>query len=365
MRIVKTMQISLFKHRLSRLFLLLTAIFFSVMLGGVWAQSSAGALDRLGLDLPATAFRTPTLQRSLEALSREKCDREAILELGDALQKAGFRRDAANALIRFSEGCGGHAASLRTAVNIFLNITDYPKAIETASKLIAIEPYADNGHYLRGLAYDRAGDHKKAIENYAIAVELFGNKSTLSSVAYVGMARNHEKLGQLCEGAHAIEAWVALNVSKNDTTQSRAMIADYMQRGNCAKASGSKEEAFPVVPNQVATVVVLVNGIRGNFILDTGATYVSMKASFAKKAKIEIEPDVTLKLSTANGLTEAARGHAASVKLRSLEARNVTVAVQLDQHGTYGDKIDGLLGMTFLSRFNLVMEAKRIRLKAR
>lgn len=359
------MPFSLFMHLPKLNFLFFAAVFFSAMPAPARAQSSAEALDRLGLNLPATAHRSSALQRSLEALSREKCDREAILELGDALQKAGFRRDAANALIRFSESCSGHAASLRTAVNIFLNITDYPKAIETASKLIAIEPYADNGHYLRGLAYDRIGDHKKAIENYATAVELFGNKAVLSSVAYVGMARNHEKLGQLCEGAHAIEAWVALNVAKNDTTQSRAMIADYMQRGNCAKAIGGREESFPAVPNQVATVAVVVNGIRGNFILDTGATYVSMKSSFAKKAGIEIEPDVTLKLSTANGLTEAARGHAASIKLRSLEAKNVTVAVQLDQHGTYGDKIDGLLGMTFLSRFNLVMEAKRIRLKAR
>lgn len=345
--------------------MVLTAIFLSVKPAPVWAQSTAEALERFGLNLPATAYRSSALQRSLEALSREKCDREAILELGDALQKAGFRRDAANALIRFSESCGGHPASLRTAVNIFLNITDYPKAIETASKLIALEPYADNGHYLRGLAYDRIGDHKKAIENYTIAVELFGNKAVLSSVAYVGMARNHEKLGQLCEGAHAIEAWVALNVAKNDTTQSRAMIADYMRRGNCEKAVGSREETFSVIPNRVATVAVVVNGIRGNFILDTGATYVSMKASFAKKAAIQIEPGVTLKLSTANGLTEATRGNAASIKLRSLEARNVTVAVQQDQQGTYGDKIDGLLGMTFLSRFNLVMEARRIRVKAR
>ncbi len=353
--------------RFGRGFLFILPLFFLALLAprATEAQTASDALTRFDLSLPAQTLRLPDVSSALDALGREKCDRDAILALGDALQKANYRREGAKALIRFSEDCGGHAPSLRLATNMFLTITDYPKALETASKLIELEPFSDNGHYLRALAHDRAGEPRKAIENYAMAIELFGNKAALSSVAFVGTARSYEKLGQFCEAAHAVEAWVALNVAKNDTTQSRTMIANYMQRGQCEKATAGKEEVFPVIPNQVATVAVVVNGVRGNFILDTGATYVSMKASFAKKAKIDAEPGVTLRLGTANGIVEAARGSAASIKLRSLEAKTVAVAIQLDQQATYGTKIDGLLGMTFLSRFNLVMEAKQIRLKAR
>lgn len=353
----------MFRPRISIFVFLLLS--FLAAGGSPEAKAQSATIERFGLRLPSHVYGRQPVQRLLETLDRERCDREAIIQLGDALQKAGYRRDAANALISFSNSCEGYAPALRSAVNMFLTITDNSKALETATRLIELEPFNDNGYYLRGLAYDRLGNVKSAIEDYSTAIELFANKSVLSSVAYVAIARNFEKLGRMCDAAHILESWVALNAAKNDTTQSRAMIAGYIQRGQCEAATGTKEETFPIVPNQVTMVTLTINGVRGNFIIDTGATYVSMKSSFATKAKIEIEPDISLRLHTANGIVEAARGKAASIKLRGLEAKGVAVAVQLDQNATYGDKIDGLLGMTFLSRFHVTMDSRHLRLAPR
>jgi hypothetical protein len=55
---------------------------------------------------------------------------------------------AANAT-RFSQTCGGHAASLRAAVNILLKLSDYAKAVTVATDLIKLEPFNDNGFFLR------------------------------------------------------------------------------------------------------------------------------------------------------------------------------------------------------------------------
>ena len=38
---------------------------------------------------------------------------------------------------------------------------------------------------------------------------------------------------------------------------------------------------------EVVTLPVTINGVPGRFILDTGASFVSLKASFAAKAKVE------------------------------------------------------------------------------
>ena len=310
--------------------------------------------------------RSETVSRPLDELQREKCDQAAITSLGDALQKLGRRREAAVSLMRFSENCGGHAGAVRRAVNVLLQLNDHPAAVSAASELIRLEPYGDNGYYLRALGHDRGGDCKKAIDDYATAIELFGNKERIASVAYFGMMRCYEKLGLFCDAAAPIEAWVAINPGRNDSSQTRAILADLNAKGSCASTSASTEEIVPVGrAGQTVSVSASINGVTGRFVLDTGATFVSLKRSFAQRAKIDVEEGSSVRLATANGIAEARRGHAKSVALKKLVAQNVAVVVQTDDRATYGDKIDGLLGMSFLSRFDMTIDAKTVRLKPR
>jgi Flp pilus assembly protein TadD len=124
-------------------------------------------------------------KRFLDELSRERCDQQAIAELGVALDKLGYRREAATAQVSYSATCGGHAPSLRAAVNILLKLSDYPTAVTVASDLIKLEPFYDNGYYLRAAAYDRGGSFKKAIDDYITAIELFAHKDRIASVSYL------------------------------------------------------------------------------------------------------------------------------------------------------------------------------------
>lgn len=39
--------------------------------------------------------------------------------------------------------------------------------------------------------------------------------------------------------------------------------------------------------------------------------------------------------------------------------------VQNDNQGTYGEGVDGLLGMSFLSRFNLTIDTQTVKISAR
>jgi hypothetical protein len=99
------------------------------------------------------------------------------------------------ALVNFSSQCGGYAQGLRSAVNILLKPSDFTTAENIASDLIRLEPFSDNGYFLRALARDGDKSPKGAIDDYVTAIELFGNKDRISSIGYYNMARDTRSLG--------------------------------------------------------------------------------------------------------------------------------------------------------------------------
>src|SRR5215467_5773632 len=354
------------------------AYLVSLILGGIAgglapSQTARGvdmddfltAMERLQVGIPMTVAGRDPVRRHLGELSREPCDQRAIADLGKALDDAGYRREAANAQIRFSQTCGGHAASLRAAVNILLKLSDYANAVTVATDLIKLEPYNDNGFFLRAVAYDRAGSYQRAIDDYVTAIELFGNKDRISSVGYLGIARSYEKLGRFCDAVVPLESWISLNPARNDTSQVRVIIDDYMKKGNCSLATGG-EETFPVSrQGRPITLPVTINGRRGIFILDTGATFVALKKAFAQKASVVVDQTSAVRLHTANGITDGKMGRAATIQLHSLQAKDVPIVVEDDAKATFGDGIDGLLGMSFLSRFKVIIDTKVIKISNR
>jgi aspartyl protease family protein len=322
-------------------------------------------MERLSIKLPAQVGDSDAVRKPLEELGRERCDQSAIADLGNALEKAGYRREAATAQMTFSETCGGHAPSLKAAATVLLKLSDYKTAEAVASDLIKLEPFSSSGYYLRGFAHYRGGSLQKAIDDFVTANELFANKDKIANTGYFGIARSYEKLGQFCDAVTAIETWVSLNPTRNDTSQARAMIADYMAKGKCGLATGG-EEVFPVArQGKTVKLAVTINGVRGNFVLDTGATFVSLKNAYAQKAKVQVDQDSTVRLHTANGIAEGKRGRAATVQLRSLQAKDVPIVVQNEAQGMYGDGIDGLLGMSFLSHFKVTIDTQTVRISNR
>jgi aspartyl protease family protein len=359
-------------HGTLSLFLLILLTAISTL--GSSAQSPTGgseaitaSMQRLSIQLPSAVAERHRVRKALEELNREPCDQTAIVDLGKALDQEGYRREAATAHVSFSSNCGNHAPSLRAAANILIKLSDYAGAVKIASKLIDLEPFNDNGYFLRALANDRGAMPKKAIDDYLTAIELFGDKSKIASVSYDGLARSYEKLGQFCDAALSIDAWVALNPGQHETSQTRAMISNYSAKGGCAaRMPAAREEVFPITRhNNVVTLPVMVNGIRGTLILDTGATYVALKNAFAQRAKVEIEQDSSVRLNTANGLADGKRGRAKIIQLRSLQAKDVPIVVQTESRGMYGDGVDGLLGMSFLSRFHVTIGPSSVKLSPR
>jgi aspartyl protease family protein len=289
-----------------------------------------------------------------------------VTDLSLALDKSGYRREAANGLFRFVRNCGAPLTALNQSIQIYLKLTDYPKAVEVADELVRRAPSDHNARYLRGVALEGTGDFQRALVDYSDAVELYGSdKKGLSSRVFLRMAGAYAALKRFCEATAPINLWVSLDPGSRDTSQTQKIIADYEQQGNCAVSKEAQKESFPLRgPKNVVTVKAEINGVRGLFILDTGASYLSLRSSFAERAKVPAsETEITL--MTANGTVKATLSKANKVQLGKLEATNVPVAVQKVDEKSYGSGVDGLLGMTFLSRFEIQMAGGFIEIRTR
>ncbi|MBV8426328.1 MAG: retroviral-like aspartic protease family protein [Hyphomicrobiales bacterium] len=184
--------------------------------------------------------------------------------------------------------------------------------------------------------------------------------------AFLNMSKAYAALGQFCEATSPIETWIALGPLNRDTSQVERLIAEYSQKGNCGTSEPKRSQRFPLKGGtNLAAVKVEINGTAGLFILDTGASFVSVQQDFAKRAYLKINPDSKIVLHTANGDTSGMLSKADSIKLGSLTAKNIPVVVQSSTEKLYGKAVDGLLGLSFLSRFEVQFASGFVEIRTR
>jgi len=102
-----------------------------------------------------------------------------------------------------------------------------------------------------------------------------------------------------------------------------------------------------------------INGRAAYFMVDTGATSVSIGAAEADRLGLDYKSGHPVRLNTANGVTAGWRVMLASVRVRDVEVRNVEAVVS-QQPMPYV-----LLGNSFLGRFQMRRENDQMVLERR
>src|SRR5205823_5650076 len=92
--------------------------------------------DKLGVEIPLSIARDPVIWSYLTELKREPCDQTSMNNLGIALDRLGYRREAAESLYNFVLACHEPVEALSRSVNIYLKLSDYPKAAEVANEYV-------------------------------------------------------------------------------------------------------------------------------------------------------------------------------------------------------------------------------------
>ena len=327
------------------------------------SEEANSAISRFGLGDFKSRLSGKTIGVLMD-LSREPCDQAAMKNLGDLLRTQSLRREAANAYVSFSNSCPNAVFALRSAANIFSNeISDYAAAIPIANQIVKSEPYMSSGYYIRGLANFRANNNLEAIDDFTTSIELYVDKSKMNSNAFFRLSESYERLSEFCSAMLPLYDWIRIKPEKNDTTQTKKMLSSLNEKGKC-DPSRKGEDVFRR-EGSVVKIPVNINGVRGIFILDTGASFLTIKASFAEKSRVRIFEGSNVITNTANGTATAKRGIAADVSLVNIGSRNVPILVQEEKKGLYGDNIDGLLGNSFLSRFDMKFDTSSVVISTR
>lgn len=102
-----------------------------------------------------------------------------------------------------------------------------------------------------------------------------------------------------------------------------------------------------------------VNGVQTPFLVDTGATFVSLGADAARRAGLDYRRGTPATSNTANGSVRIWRMNIDSLEVGGVRLLNVEAAVH--EH----DLPFGLLGMSFLNRMQWQREGDKLILKKR
>src|SRR5262249_19158222 len=151
-----------------------------------------------------------------------------------------------------------------------------------------------------------------------------------------------------------LETYISYDFVKRKDPQLDRLISEYRSKGNC-KQSKITANAQARVRNSGSVLLVdaTLNNVEGTFIFDTGASLVSIKKSFADKARISSDTEDKVTLQTANGLADGLLATASSVQVGNAYSTFVPVVIVDDAKLGTEEGVSGLLGMSFLSRYDV------------
>ena len=302
-----------------------------------------------------SAFRLVDLSEQFNNLQKEPCDRNAIYRASRILAGNSYKREAVNLLIGFSDICPDSVGDVIAAGNILYEIGDFKEALKVADKSVHMDPSANLGLYLRARTLRQLGSHQEALKAYVDLIRTYEDQSGLRLDVFTDMARSYAALGNYCEAASTIQTYIAFDHESRASNTLDLEIQNYETMGACGSDSDNGIVEHLRLGNGAIYARIMINGVVGNFLVDTGASFVSITPEFASKANIKSIRNAGLLMQTANGVSKADIAAIETIKLGKLTAKYVPSVIM--EKGL-GKGVDGLLGLSFLSKFDITTRGK-------
>ena len=288
----------------------------------------------------------------VQGYTADYCDPRSKIALLNQVSDAGFVQLAAQLANDHYEKCAKHPEFLELGYAYNVQLGEYSKALQIINRLIEYDPANADYRFSRGKVYEDTKSFAKALMDYISTLDLLGRPEKIDVDQFYEIATMYAQLGKFCEAATPLETYISYDFVKRKTPQLDRLISEYRLKGNCNKSTSS--DAAPVRVRKSGSVLLVeaaLNNVSGLFVLDTGASLVSVIKSFAAKAKISVDVDDKVAPQTANGLTDGHLGTASSIQVGNAYSTFVPVVVVDDAKLGTDDNVVGLLGMSFLSRF--------------
>ena len=200
----------------------------------------------------------------------------------------------------------------------------------------------------------KRNDYTEAALYWSRAVSLQPDNAYFNYMRGASLAR----LGHRHAAADALHTTLLLRPSEELARQARDDLATLSTTGGSGPG-----ETVVLLENArgVWIASVLVNGgHRGRFLVDTGSSVIVISPDFARTVGAEARLGETLELETIGGRTRGAWTTLHSLRVGEAEVRNAEAVV----HSPGGD-LDGILGNSFLSRWDTAVDPDRRVLRLR
>lgn len=292
----------------------------------------------------------PAIEQLRAALAKDVCNRDNARSLATLLTDTGHPDEAAESLDATVAACPPDLETTREALRLHRLAGNRARAMALAEQAVKDHPGDAEGYATRGLMRLENGDEGGVADlRQAVALDP-GHEG-----AAKGLADRIER-GDPCGAADLLDDLVGFR-SPPDEAAIRERSLRLRSAGSCKRER--IEGGVAVVPfdrrNDVMVVTVMINGEPARLLLDTGASMVALSAEFAEQAGIDWRDRETFWVGTAGGVTRARRVKLDSVALGGARVEGVQGAV-IPALGR-DDGVDGLLGNTFLSHFEVSVDA--------
>jgi len=231
---------------------------------------------------------------------------------------------------------------------------DYPAALAEVNRLIAGWPYDKDFRWWRGEIHERMGAWEAALADYRQAI---GLQPRLRSIprALVRVAR---RAGRPCAGILALELLACHHPEQGADPGLRQQLERLYRAPQCAGMAGRGRALVPAAADRPAPPVVeLGRGQQAPMAIDAEATYSLLAADAA--VPLELGPGEEFIVWQSGRSLVGRLVELDAVALAGARAERVAVlVVDRDALATVaGEAVDGLLGLSFLTRFALERRA--------
>ena len=296
----------------------------------------------------------PKFQLVARRLVGEPCNRTLEADLVSGL----LEQVEYSAIVAFSEQttakCGSNEELLAAVVTAQLGSSDFVAAERTADQLVVEYPADPNVFGWRAEAREKRSNFAGAYADMRTALSLFLDPSDVALSVYYGLARLAAKAGYPCEAVVTLRDYVAFDPEKRRTQQLTTLMRGWQKDGSCAPPFGTGSALLRFDPNATAIIVpVEVNGVQARMVVDTGASRTALSKQLASRAGIEPSDPQGAIVTTPLGKTWLPGGRADHISLGGARLSDVPVFIQNSANRSFGDGVDGLLGLSFLGNFHV------------
>ena len=150
---------------------------------------------------------------------------------------------------------------------------------------------------------------------------------------------------------------------RQEWDEQRVELQKKIQEYEDKKASQTEDAQFVRGGNSIVVEVNLNRKLKARLLLDTGAGIILLRRDIASKLGVnlkKVKPDMRVKVADGRVLN-AKHIVLKSVATQGVEVKKVDAAVLLEESGSL-DGVDGLLGMSFLKKFNFKIDQENKKL---